>query len=134
MSPRDTLLAKLRERGDLAFTTTRAGVRIEPPDPSGFSVTFVAGEDASGATVFLGEGGYHEHFDTGEEALEFVAWCYSGEARIRESWRGNLPAKVKLEAQRDGVWTECGTWGLLFTPFWRRKTERVLHNPNLMGG
>ena len=46
--------------------------------------------------------GWHQHFDDPEEVMNFIAWCYSGEARVREVWRGSLLQKAILEVHENG--------------------------------
>ena len=83
-------------------------------------------------TVFLGEAGFHEAFTCSDEVSNFIAWCYSGEARIREVWRGSAPQKSYLEALENGEWRPVSETGFIFVPFWRARREVVLENPSLL--
>ena len=130
MEPRAALIEKLQQHPELTYAAFPDGVRIESPAPSGFAVELHG--DGDGWTVALGEGGFHEAFDTGEEALNFIAWCYSGSARLREVWRGASPARATLEAFEDGDWHLVAETRFLFVPFWRRRREAILTNPNLL--
>ena len=82
--------------------------------------------------AWLGEAGFHDDFMTADEVLNFVAWCYSGAARVREVWRGQSPQKSVLEAYEDGEWYVVSTTGFIFVPFWRPRREVILQNPNLL--
>jgi hypothetical protein len=130
MEPHAALIERLKRHPELIYREIPGGVRIEPPGPGGFAVEVRGG--GGEWTVFLGDAGFHETFDSGEEALNFVAWCYSGEARVREVWRGGSPAKAALEACQDGTWRCVSETGFIFVPFWRRRREVVLENPNLL--
>ena len=130
MDSLEELIEKLERRRDLAWTRVPGGVRIEPPSPEGFAVEVHEGETEW--TVFLGNAGFHEAFDTGEEALQFVAWCYSGEARVREIWRGDTPSWSALEAREGDGWRRESSTRFIFVPFWRQRREVVLENPNLL--
>jgi hypothetical protein len=124
------LVEKLKRHRELVWNELPGGVRIEPPNPGGFAVEVHANE--SEWTVFLGNAGFHEAFETGGEALQFVAWCYSGEARLREIWRGGSPSWSALEAREGDAWRRESETRLVFVPFWRKRREVVLENPNLL--
>lgn len=130
MDPIAELKTKLAGHSKLEFDEVLGGIRIHPPVPNGFAVE--VHDDSDSWTVFLGNAGFHETFDTAEETLEFVAWCYSGEARVREVWRGDSPAKSVLEVFEDGKWRSTSETTLIFVPFWRRRRETILANPNLL--
>jgi len=132
MDPRRMLLEKLQGHPTLAYTEAPGVVRIEAPNSTGFGVELHA--DREEWTVFLGEGGFHEAFTSEEEVLNFITWCLSGSARLRELWRGGLPEKVVLEALEDGEWCPILETGYIFVPFWRKRREVVLQNPNLLMG
>lgn len=78
--------------------------------------------------VCLGKNGFHMHFDDPLEALNFVAWCYSGEARIREISKGT----TILETYSNDSWHEIGMTAPLAKPFWKKLQQRVYHNPKML--
>jgi hypothetical protein len=129
MDPHLVLLEKLQKHPELSYSEAPNWVRIDPPSASGFAVELRSSD--SEWTVYLGEAGFHEEFTSPEEALDFIAWCYSGEARVREIWRGKSPQKAILEAQENGEWRTVSEIGFVFAPFWRKRREIVLRNPNL---
>jgi len=130
MDPFAILAEKLKSRPELVWRQIPRGMLIEPPCPTGFAIELNA--DIHGWTVWLGDAGFHDDFTTADELLDFVAWCYSGEARVREVWRGRIPQKSVLEAYTDGEWHEVSMTGFIFVPFWRRRTEVILQNPDLL--
>lgn len=130
MDAHSALMEKLQQHPELAYSQRPGCVRIEPPAPNGFAVELRnAGAEW---TVFLGNAGFHEAFTSTEEALNFIAWCYSGAARVREVWRGGSPQKATLEALENGQWRSVSKTGFIFVPFWRERREVVLENPNLL--
>lgn len=130
MDPRTALVEKLQQHPELAYSEAPGCIRIEPPSSSGFAVELRSGDHEW--TVFLGSAGFHEAFTSHEEVLNFIAWCYSGAARLREVWRGKSPQKAVLEAREDGDWRSVSETGFIFVPFWRERREVVLENPNLL--
>ena len=130
MDVRLALIKKLKGHPELTYVELPGKIRIEAPTPHGFVVELHYAVNEW--TVYLGEAGYHETFSTSDDVLNFIAWCYSGEARIREVWRGNWPQKVILEALQGGQWLEDAETGYFFVPFWLPRREIVRTNPNLL--
>jgi hypothetical protein len=129
MDPRIALMERLHRHPELAYSDSPDGVRIEPPGSTGFAVELRSGDHEW--TVFLGAAGFHEAFTSAEEVLNFIAWCYSGNARVREIWRGGRPEKAVLEALENGEWRSVSETGFFFVPFWRHRREVILQNPRL---
>ena len=130
MDPRTALIEKLHRHPELAYSEISGGVRIEPPSSSGFAIELR--RDDKEWTVSLGNAGFHEQFNSGEEALNFIAWCYSGAARVREVWRGSFAQSAVLEVHENGAWWLVSETVFIFVPFWRRRREVVLENPKLL--
>jgi hypothetical protein len=130
MDPRITLMEKLAQHPELAYSDAPGCLRIEAPSSNGFAVELR--NDDHEWTVFLGNAGFHDAFTSAEEVLNFVAWCYSGGVRIREVWRGRSPQKAVLEALENGEWRSVSETRFIFVPFWRERREVVLENPNLL--
>ncbi len=124
------LIDKLKQHPELTCFEFPGGVHIEPPSPSGFAIELRS--EGKLWTVHLGNAGFHEEFRSAEEVLNFVAWCYSGLARLREVWRGSKPQEVRLEAYEDGKWSWVSKTGFIFVPFWRQRHEVLLENPKLL--
>lgn len=130
MDPHAEFLDRLQQHPELAYREAPRCVRVEPPSSSGFAVELRSADDEW--TVFLGDAGFHEAFTSGEEVLNFIAWCYSGAARLREVWRGRWPQRVTLEAHESGAWRTVSETGFIFVPFWLERREVILENPKLL--
>jgi hypothetical protein len=130
MDPRIAWIKKLEQHPELAYSHGPDRFRIEPPSSSGFAVELCS--DNGQWTVFLGNAGFHEAFTSSEEVSNFIAWCYSGAARVREVWRGRAPQKAILEAYENGQWRQVSETRFILVPFWRERREVVLENPNLL--
>lgn len=124
-----TLIEKLGKRPELRWASGEDWVRIEPPSTNGFTVELR--HEGEEWTVYLGSGGWHQHFDDPADALELIAWCYSGDARVREVYRGQVLQKSVLEGFADGTWNTISVTGYL-APFWQKRSEAILENPNLL--
>ena len=125
------LEAKLVNHNALKWQKTETSLRIEAIDYTGFAVTLYKTDDGWG--VALGEHGFHDHFDQADDdPLEFVAWCYSGSSRLREIRYGSVVGRTILEIAIDEEWHKVSTTGLIFFPFWRKPTQRILQNPTLI--
>jgi hypothetical protein len=127
MDPLAALAEKLKDHPELVSRNIPGGLRIEPPCQTGFGIELNA--DAHGWTVWLGNAGFHDDFTSADEVLEFVSWCYSGAARVREVWRGSVPQKSVLEACEVGEWHEVATTEFIFVPFWRKRNGSDLAQP-----
>ena len=130
MDARLALLEKLKQHPELAYSEAAGCVRVEPPSRDGFAVELRGADNEW--TVFLGNAGFHETFASTEEVLDFIAWCFSGAARVREIWRGKSPQKAILEAHENGEWRTVSETGFIFVPFWLGRREVILANPNLL--
>ncbi|MEM6857360.1 MAG: hypothetical protein AAF559_05775 [Pseudomonadota bacterium] len=132
MSPHDVFVEKLQKHPELSYCESIGRLLIKPPSETGFAVELHSSVD--NWTVYLGNAGFHETFDNAAETLNFMAWCYSGEARVREVWRGVSPEFAALEYFSDGEWREDSRTGYFFWRYWRAANEVILQNPNLLAG
>jgi hypothetical protein len=130
MEPHVALLEKLQQHPELAYSEAPGCVRVEAPSSNGFAVELRSADN--NWMVFLGDAGFHEAFTSTEEVLNFIAWCYSGAARVREVWRGRSPQKAILEAHENGEWRAVSETRFIFVPFWRERREVILENPNFL--
>lgn len=123
--PAASLLSKLRRHPELRYSLIDGGVRIEPPNPGGFAITFR--REGAGWLVAFGDGGMHEHFAGADEALRFVALGLSESCRLRET-RTRFVRKATVEVLGEGGWTPIHEVGTPTIAFWRRRREVLLQN------
>ena len=127
----DVLAKKIDDHPVLKCVSWPNGIRIEAPNADGFAVQVWGGDNDW--TVSVGDGGaWHEQLSESDDVLNFVAWCYSGEARLREARRGNWVQTAILEAHSVDGWYEESRVVYPFVPFWRKTRETVFHNPDLL--
>lgn len=72
--------------------------------------------------------GWHEGFTDASEALECFAFGLSDKCRLKEYSRGDSVYKWTVEHEIDGSWQADSTTAVIFTPFWKSKTVRILQN------
>ena len=128
MEPIQQLTERLAQHPELKFSATATFVRVEAPSTDGFSVSFYS--SSKGYTVHFD--GWHEHFDSADEALECVAFAYSGQCRLAISYRGRVAVRWVLEFMNDGTWQAESEVGHFFVPFWLPPRVVYRQNPHLL--
>jgi hypothetical protein len=127
MDPIEELKEKLVKHPELRFTATRTSVTVAAPS-DGFSVSFYA----ASPDYVVHFDGWHETFDSTDQALECFAFAFSGECRLAITYRGRTPVKWVLEHLKEGRWRVHSEVGQFFIPFWLRPHVVYKQNPNLL--
>ena len=112
------------QRGGVRCERTAESVRYVPANADGFEVVLSRG-DREFTVSFAG---WHEPFDTPEEALRCFMFGLSDRCRLRVLSRGSFDYRWTVQARRDGRWEDDSETGLLVFPFWLRRRERYLQN------
>jgi hypothetical protein len=121
----DQLIAKLARYPEADITRSGSSISIRPPDDAGFTVELLVGAD--GYTVFF-DGGWHEQFDTEDEAINCVGFGLSSSCRLAVTYRGSTPCSWAVQSLQGGDWKTDSLTGLLIFPFWRR--PRIVFKQN----
>ena len=117
MSAVQTIANRLKERHpSLSSLVEGDTIIIEPLDEDGFRVWL----QADGGSYVVGFDGWHESFDSEEEALNCFAFGLSEDCRLKVVYRGAFAHRWTVESKTDLGWQEDSTTGLLIFPFWRR--------------
>jgi hypothetical protein len=124
MSAIENIRAKLKRYPHLHYKRTSNSITVFPEPPEGFSVS----SHEEGRRFVVGFGGWHEHFESESEALNCFAFGLSGQCRLRVTSRGVFEYRWTVQHLINGVWCDDSETGLLFFPFWRRRTERFYQN------
>lgn len=106
---RDRLTSKHPE---LRYTESMGTIVVHAPVPDGFDVSITE-------SLTVGYDGWHQHFDSEDEALACFAFGFSDQCRLKVTLRGKFAHKWTMESLQNGEWVETSTTGLLFFPFWR---------------
>lgn len=121
----DQLVARLAKYPEADVTRTDDSISIRPPGDGGFSVQLIV--DADRYTVVF-DGGWHEEFDTEEEAVKCVGFGLSSSCRLAVTYRGSTPSSWAVQSRQEDDWKTDSVTGLLIFPFWRR--PRVVYKQN----
>ena len=124
MSSFPRLREKLAAHPTARVEETSNALTVLPSSPAGFSVTL----RKAGARYGVSFEGWHEEFDTEDEAVDCVGFGLSNRCRLAITFRGSFPVEWTVESLRDGAWCPDSTTGLIFSPFW--KAKRVEHRSN----
>lgn len=89
---------------------------------------FAVGARIQGREFIVSFDGWHEHFDTEDDALEWFSMGLSEACRLEVIYRGDTATRWTLQRYENGSWSEVSTTGLLFVPFWRERSVRHVQN------
>jgi len=121
----DQLVAKLARYPEARVTRTDDSITIEPARDAGFTVELHV--EANHYTVYF-DGGWHEDFDTSEDALKCVGFGLSSSCRLVVTYRGTVPCRWAVQSALGDEWVTDSVTGLLTFPFWRRPREVFKQN------
>ncbi|MBX3439747.1 MAG: hypothetical protein KF861_19815 [Planctomycetaceae bacterium] len=96
------------------------------PDRNGFDV----GLDYQKGVWTVNYDGWHDHFNTPEDAEKCFQFGLTGACRIKIEWRGKFPYRFTLQVPcRDGQsWCDESAAGRFLYPYWRYRTVTFLQN------
>ena len=124
MSAIDSIKKKLNDYPQIRYTVDDNRIIVEAASPKGFSVWMV--EREQGITV--GFDGWHEAFDNVDGAVNCFGFGLTDLCRLKVVRRGKMICSWTAEMKEGEVWVGCGTTGLFFVPFWKRKSIDYLAN------
>ena len=125
MTAIEKIESKLQKYPSARYATADGTITVEPATDGGFAVWLT--EKNPGYTV--GYDGWHDEFDDEEDALAAFAFGLSDDCRLQVVKRGDAECAWIVEGRDDdGQWRGDSTTGLLFTPFWRKKSIAYRQN------
>ncbi len=116
---------RLSDHPDVRFEETSDTIEIFANHENGFDITLV--DEGFQCTVAF-DGGWHEHFQTPEEAVECVGFGLSDACRLRVELGGIFPQRWIVECFEGDSWHWKSETGLMLFPFWRRK--KIVYRQN----
>lgn len=120
----DRVIKVLGEYPAVQFQRDGETVEVPPSSPDGFHVSI----SSERGTRLVSFEGWHEDFDTDEEALNCFMSGLTPSVRLRVTRRGDRDHKWVLEIREGDRWNPAGAVGLIFFPFWRRRRIVTLQN------
>jgi hypothetical protein len=121
----DDIKTRLSKYPHIRYESDASSITVFPHSPDGFAVTLVVNH---GNVYTISFEGWHEDFESEEEAFNVFAFGLSDECRLKEYRRGNFAYKWTVEYLEEGQWKEESTTGLILFPFWKRMAVRYLQN------
>ena len=122
MSVIQEIKEKLGKHPELAFELESNSISVLPDN--GFTVWLTE----NGNSYTVGYDGWHEEFNSKEEALNCFSFGLSSECRLKIHKFGNSPYKWVVQYREAGEWLNDSTTGLIFVPFWRPRNIVYLQN------
>ncbi|MCP3872874.1 MAG: hypothetical protein GY699_06930 [Desulfobacteraceae bacterium] len=128
MSAIEIIKGKLKKYPQLKYQVEGNKISVEPSLATGFSVWLI--ENDPGFTV--GFDGWHEEFDSQDEALNCFGFGLSDECRLKIVMSDNMPCSWTVQSKNGDEWQDDSTTGLFLIPFWKKKKVKYLSNPIIM--
>ncbi|MBX3244574.1 MAG: hypothetical protein KF685_08985 [Acidobacteria bacterium] len=119
---------KLKAYPNVRYEKSEDSITVQPTDDKGFSVSLFLVGEAPNVSYAVYYDGWHDEISDCNEALECFAYGLSSECRLIETSRNGEPYKWTMEYKTESGWAEHSTTSLIFTKFWKKKTERYLQN------
>ncbi len=124
MNTIEKIKTKIRQYPDLRYESEVNSISVFPMSEDGFKVSIKVDPDS----LTVSFNGWHEKFQSEEEALNCFSFGLSSDCRLREYRRGTFAYKWTVESNDNGEWVEDSTTGLIVFPFWKRQEARYLQN------
>ena len=118
MNPIDEIRSRLSGHSLIRLNEQKNFIEAVPNTVEGFSVSLV--NEGNQFTVTY-DNGWHEHFESAEDALNCFGFGLSEKCRLKIRLAGSLAYKWTVEYSEEDRWFEDSTTGLMFFPFWRRR-------------
>jgi len=112
----EEVIKKLEKYPHIKYEDNIGSIAIYPENESGFIIELE--EYNSGYTVSFE--GWHETFESKNEALNCVAFGLSESCRLKITKRGAAQQKWEVESKENNAWVTDSETGLVFFPFWRK--------------
>jgi hypothetical protein len=121
----EELLRKLNDCGQVRYEAGADFIRVLPTRPVGFPVK-IEWVWGTHFTVFLD--GWHQDFDSYEEAVRCFTLAVSGHYRLKTRSKGGFRFRWTVEYWDGSDWVEDSTSTDLFYPFWKPTSTNYLRN------
>ncbi|MDP6969131.1 MAG: hypothetical protein QGG88_08470 [Gammaproteobacteria bacterium] len=113
---------RIKKYPNALLTEESYGLSVTPE--GGFTV-WIASNDKYYSVGFEG---WHEDFDSAEEALECFAWGLSNKCRLKIYNKGTNSYKWVTQSLENDEWENVSTTCLLFFAFWKK--SNIIYKQN----
>jgi len=120
----EEIVARLGKYPQAKYKYQNKSIVVSPTSASGFEVGLSI--DSRGYTVSFS--GWHEKFESREEALSCFVFGLSDQCRLKEFRRGGMAYRWTVESLERDSWIADSTTGLFLFPFWGSREIRYLQN------
>jgi hypothetical protein len=128
MDPITLIKEKLARHPELGYAATATSLVVEAPSAEGFKVSL----QVFGNECIVHFDGWHEHFNSTEEALNCFAFGLSGRARLAITYRGTTPVKWVLEHRVGDEWVKESETGRILAASSEPTQLVYRRNPDLL--
>ncbi|MHC4747820.1 MAG: hypothetical protein ACYS18_10995 [Planctomycetota bacterium] len=127
MTAVEKLKQRLKDFPQVEYEESADQIRVSPKDKNGFEVIFNCDADGNSFVFF---NGWHEDFscDQIDDAIGCFLWGLTDTVRLKVKSRGAFEYHWTIQRFEKGKFRSLGFVGLLWFPFWRKKTVRYLQN------
>lgn len=126
MNIKEEIKNKLEKYPELKYEEGGSSIYIFPLNEEGFTI----GLEENGTSFTVSFDGWHESFESAEEALNCVGFGLSDSCRLKTIYRGKTPQKWVMEFKENNEWVMNSETGLIFFPFWRKQT--IVYKQNFL--
>jgi len=120
------LVSKLEARPHIAYEIAGHEIYIPSVSATGFDIAM---REERNETIVMFGNGAHEHMHDVEDAVGLVGAGIIGDVRLRIHWAGKFEYRWTVEERDDAnAWVDRKTTGLIFYPYWWRKTVAYAQN------
>lgn len=119
-----TIIEKLKKYPNVEYDAGEDFIEVLAVSNSGFLVSF---EDFDSEKI-VSFSGWHEHFFDEKEALNCFAFGLSKKCKLEVHLRGDFEYKWIVHSLEGENWIVDSEVGLLFRPFWKKHSIKVLQN------
>ena len=124
MNTIEIVKSKLKKYPHVEFEENENSIVIYPASENGFEVSLFINDE--GFTVYFN--GWHERFESENEALECFVFGLSTDCRLKEFRKGLTAYKWTLEYKRNDEWFEESTVGSVTLPTLSKPVVFYLQN------
>ena len=126
MGPIEIIRMRLGGNSGVDIDEGAGRIEVMPRHEGAFPVTLLEADDHF--VVCFG-GGWHETFDTADEAVACFGFGLSEACRLEIRSAGDASYRWTAQSRgADGAWIDVTTVGLLVFPFWRSRRIEYLQN------